>query len=58
VFVELDLVVLFIVFDEIEAGDVVLDLDLAGEVDELRVGRDTLVRREGMNSCFYSLMRY
>ncbi len=57
VLVLLDLAVLLLVVDEVEAGDVVLDLNLAGEVRELSGGGVTLVSREGMTSMRSSLLR-
>jgi hypothetical protein len=56
--INFDLTALFLILNQVEAGNVVLDLDLTRQVDELSEGKATLVSREGMNSCFYSLIRY
>jgi hypothetical protein len=55
--VRLDLATLLLVVNEVEAGDVVLDLDLAGEVHELRQEGGTFVSREGITSMRSSLIR-
>lgn len=50
-----DPAVLLLVVNQVETGNVVLDFDLAGEVDELSVRGGTLVSREGMASMCSSM---
>ena len=50
VFVEEEVFAVGVVVDEVEAGEVVLYLDLAADVDELHGVGGTLETREGMRS--------